>query len=688
MIEDVLFRVRADVKSFLSAISNIIGQKEGMWATFYRVARAGFVLAGVYSIITRVLRGLSSVIVSVIRTSEEQIKVFSEISILFAELKGITQATTEEAARLNETIIKTGEYFGQSQKEVLMAAKSLATLGITSANAMSKILPQAVKFSLVMDRNVKESAELLLKTMRLFNYTAEESERVIRLLGNSYIKSAANADYLAVSLQYAGFAAKAFNHDLKDILPLLMGLADRGLRASRAGMAIRSAFVKLGAPSQKTLLILRRVGLSYRDISLEQNKMIDVLKKLNKALGGVNFYWKEIFGQRFYAPVRELAKLASASDESSRSLQKYLKMLQDNSAYIAKVEEKLNTIGIAYARLSTATENAAISAGKYMSILRNYDVFLDILTRMKQKSRETFETMAKFPKISLTRLFWQDLRRRAAELPDLETLLMPIKAFILGIWDAIRYNIMSIRVAIQRMLKIVFKLADAFLAAFAPLVGIKYVRKDFDNFEFSLAMISKYLYEVSFIVSTVLIRAFEKFSHVLQLFERVENIFKSIRTGIYTVMNILSRLIYTVLWNGLKGIGSILKGDILYGLNLIKEASISLIEIWRRPMKGLTEFETATKKGQPQPTLKQLATKYLLNTILFWLETAMGSRINLPPIGGLTKSTTLGNLTMGLLADYLVGVPQTTTQYNVTNHNYNVTSKYEANKELNLGLEF
>ena len=200
-VERIIFDVVTNLQGLYENIQKNTEAKAALISKFKYAAGVIFAVSGVYSILRRIVLNVVGVFRALTRAIEEQIQAFAKISIPLAELQGITRATTTEIRELHKIIIETSEYFGQSQESILQAGKSLATLGITSARAMQMILPQAVKFSMIMDRNVKEAAELLLKTMRLFNYELSQSEEVIRLLGNSYIKSAANADYLAISLQ-------------------------------------------------------------------------------------------------------------------------------------------------------------------------------------------------------------------------------------------------------------------------------------------------------------------------------------------------------------------------------------------------------------------------------------------------------------------------------------------------------
>ena len=94
---------------------------------------------------------------------------------------------------------------------------------------------------------------------------AASSRRVLDNLVFSAVKTTASTKDMAEGFKFVGSAAAAAGESIESTNAMLMALAKEGQLGSEAGVALRSAYVRLVKPTKGGLATLARLGLNYGD---------------------------------------------------------------------------------------------------------------------------------------------------------------------------------------------------------------------------------------------------------------------------------------------------------------------------------------------------------------------------------------------------------------------------------------
>ena len=193
-------------------------------------------------------------------------------------------------------------------------------------------------------------------------------------------------EMLGETMKYAAPVAHAFGASLEETAALTGLMANSGIKASAAGTALRSGFLRLAGTSSKSTKAIEEMGLSLSEATAQQEEARAALASLGIAMDDTNG------PRKMGAIVRDLAdrtkdmskeqKLAtlatifgtnaasawvSVIDQGPDKLDQLTKELENSDGAAAAMAETMqNNARGAMIRLQSATESVAISIGGTM----------------------------------------------------------------------------------------------------------------------------------------------------------------------------------------------------------------------------------------------------------------------------------------------------------------------------------
>ncbi len=220
------------------------------------------------------------------------------------EVSAVTGATGKEFVKMTNLAKKLGIETVFSAKESSEAMYQLGSRGIKTAQHMEALLEPSMDLAAALKFDLPQATAMTLGALNMFDMQANQSREVVDLLTNAYKNSAANAEKLAVSMQYVGPSFANMGYSLKQALPPLMLLYDLEIEASMAGTALRQAILALDAPTASAAQGLANLGLSLEDVSPRMHSFEDIVRTLGET---ANFESESvnIFGKRA-GPIMEM----------------------------------------------------------------------------------------------------------------------------------------------------------------------------------------------------------------------------------------------------------------------------------------------------------------------------------------------------------------------------------------------
>lgn len=273
--------------------------------------------------------GLLAVVIAVGKALTGLIKTNADFEQQNANLATVLGKSRKDIENLTDTALKLGRTTQWTASQVTELQTELAKLGFGEGSIIA-MQEHVLAFATAVGANLSDAANMAGATMRAFNLTSQESERVMGVLAVGVNNSALTFDRLKQAMGTVFPVANAFGLTVEDTVALLGALSNAGFSAETAATGARNVFIKLADENGKLAQKTGSAAKSFDDI-------IAKLKQLHEE--GVNL--SDIFGlteQRAAAPFAALIEGFDKAEELRD-------ILSDVSGELKRIQdERLNTV--------------------------------------------------------------------------------------------------------------------------------------------------------------------------------------------------------------------------------------------------------------------------------------------------------------------------------------------------------
>jgi hypothetical protein len=265
-------------------------------------------------------------------------------------VRAITGATDKEFQQLKRSALDLGASTKYTSTQVAQLQVEYGRLGFTTAEILAAT-KATLDLATATGSDLAQAADVAGSTVRGFQLSASETQRVVDVMAESFNKTALGLDNFRESMKYVAPIASAANVSVEETTALLGVLADAGIRGSQAGTSLRKIFGDLskdGRPLAERLEELGRKGLTLSDAYDEvgrtaQTALLVLSKNTSKT--------RELTGELNYAAgagkeaarvmsdnlAGDIVKLESAYDGFIQSLGEGTSILRDITQALTKM---------------------------------------------------------------------------------------------------------------------------------------------------------------------------------------------------------------------------------------------------------------------------------------------------------------------------------------------------------------
>jgi TP901 family phage tail tape measure protein len=184
-----------------------------------------------------------------------------------------------------------------SAKQAANAFVELGRMGIDVASLSIKELLPLMDLASGQNISLSESSQLVVSTLKQYNFGFEESARVADVFTVAANNSNTTMAKLAGALPIVGSLAAESGVQFEELVASLGILFDRGIEASTAATGLRRTISSLFNPTSQAIEVYERLGVTWDEINPATNKLSDVMKTLGDSGMTAGDAFK-IFGQR------------------------------------------------------------------------------------------------------------------------------------------------------------------------------------------------------------------------------------------------------------------------------------------------------------------------------------------------------------------------------------------------------
>ncbi len=251
-------------------------------------------------------------------------------------VKAATDATNSAFTDLTETALELAGSVGRFKpQELAEGMRFLAFAGFETAEILSTI-GSAAQLATIAFIGVGEAARTMASILRSFNIDAEDSDRVVDVLGKTFASANVEMGELANTVKLIAPIANQLGFQIEEVSAAIAVLGDAGFRGSIAGTALRNVFLRLSAPFGKAADKIFELGLDLfemKEVTEEVND--EFFSFMNDSLGpGIKTFDEAREGiSQFAEATAELQKTTDASSLQLKQLNLDLRIFKFKSAF-------------------------------------------------------------------------------------------------------------------------------------------------------------------------------------------------------------------------------------------------------------------------------------------------------------------------------------------------------------------
>lgn len=309
----------------------------------------------------------------------------ADFEAVMAKVKAITVSDDKAMQQLTATARELGE---KTMFSATQAGEAMTYLGMAGWNSQQIMagMPGLLNLAAASGTDLARTADIVSDDLTAFGLGAEHAGHMADVFAKTSTKTNTNVEMLGETMKYAAPVAHAFGASLEETAALTGIMANSGIKASAAGTALRSGFLRLAGTSAKSTKAIEEMGLSLSEATAQQEEARAALASLGIAMDDTNG------PRKMGAIVRDLAdktkdmskeqRLATLAtifgtnaasawvaviDQGPDALDQLTKELENSDGAAAAMAETMqNNARGAMIRLQSATESVAISIGGTM----------------------------------------------------------------------------------------------------------------------------------------------------------------------------------------------------------------------------------------------------------------------------------------------------------------------------------
>lgn len=309
----------------------------------------------------------------------------ADFEAVMSKVKAITVSDDKAMQQLTATARELGE---KTMFSATQAGEAMTYLGMAGWNSQQIMagMPGLLNLAAASNTDLARTADIVSDDLTAFGLSAEHAGHMADVFAKTTTSTNTTVEMLGETMKYAAPVAHAFGASLEETAALTGLMANSGIKASAAGTALRSGFLRLAGTSSKSTKAIEEMGLSLSEATAQQEEARAALDSLGIAMNDTNG------PRKMSAIVRDLAdktkdmskeqKLATLAtifgtnaasawvaviDQGPDALDNLTKELENSDGAAATMAETMqNNARGAMTRLQSATESVAIFIGSTM----------------------------------------------------------------------------------------------------------------------------------------------------------------------------------------------------------------------------------------------------------------------------------------------------------------------------------
>ncbi|EDT84672.1 phage tail tape measure protein [Clostridium botulinum] len=286
-------------------------------------------------------------------------KVGMDFEAQMSKVQAISGATGEDFQKLKAKAEEMGAKTKFSAKESAEGLEYMAMAGWKTQDMLDG-LPPILNLAIASGEELGATSDIVTDALTAFGLKAKDAGMFSDVLASASSNANTNVGMMGATFQYAAPVAGALGYTVQDTAIAIGLMANAGIKADKAGTAIRSGLTNLVKPTDDMAAAMDKYGISIKDSSGEMKPFRQLIGELREKLGNLDNATQAqvvstIFGKEamsgwlsvINASPQDVNKLTNAIDTSKGATDKMAATMSKNAkGSITEMKSALEGAGI------------------------------------------------------------------------------------------------------------------------------------------------------------------------------------------------------------------------------------------------------------------------------------------------------------------------------------------------------
>ena len=217
----------------------------------------------------------------------DTLKVYTDFTHQMSRVKAIAGATDDEFARLTAKAKEQGMMTQFTATESGKAMEYMAMAGWKTEDMLNGI-SGIMSLAAASGEDLGQVSDIVTDALSAFKLQAKDAGHFADVLAQAATNSNTNVGMMGYTFKYVAPLAGTLGFNIEDTALAIGLMANSGIKAEKAGTALRSMFTRMAAPTKKSSSAMAELGFSMTDSAGKVKSLRSIMKELRKDFKGLS----------------------------------------------------------------------------------------------------------------------------------------------------------------------------------------------------------------------------------------------------------------------------------------------------------------------------------------------------------------------------------------------------------------
>lgn len=217
----------------------------------------------------------------------DTLRVYTDFTHQMSRVKAIAGATDEEFARLTAKAKEQGMMTQFTATESGKAMEYMAMAGWKTEDMLNGI-SGIMSLAAASGEDLGQVSDIVTDALSAFKLQAKDAGHFADVLAQAATNSNTNVGMMGYTFKYVAPLAGTLGFNIEDTALAIGLMANSGIKAEKAGTALRSMFTRMAAPTKESSSAMAELGFSMTDSAGKVKSLRSIMKELRKDFKGLS----------------------------------------------------------------------------------------------------------------------------------------------------------------------------------------------------------------------------------------------------------------------------------------------------------------------------------------------------------------------------------------------------------------